>query len=113
MDYNNYAKLMVKSNVLRRNNDPQNPFPNSSQGKKWKKILSPIWANRKEYEGKGVVVIPSDPSTLVERLDLLLASQEAGNTGVRNELVGICDELKRQGILNSESYKNLIFNIKK
>ena len=65
------------------------------------------------YEGKGVVVIPSDPNALLERLDLLLASQEAGHTGVRNELVSICDELKRQGVLNSMSYKNLISNIKK
>ena len=31
----------------------------------------------------------------LERLDLLFASQEAGNTGVRNELVSICDESKR------------------
>ena len=62
---------------------------------------------------RGVVVIPSDPNTLLERLDLLLASQEAGHTGVRNELVSICDELKRQGVLNSMSYKNLISNIKK
>ena len=38
----------------------------------------------------------------------MLASQEAGHTGVRNELVSICDELKRQGVLNSMSYKNLI-----
>ena len=60
---------------------------------------------RTEYEGSGVVVIPSDPNALLERLDLLLASKEAGNTGVRNELVSICDELKRQGVLNSESYK--------
>ena len=45
----------------------------------------------KEYEGKGVVVIPSNPNALLERLDLLLASQEAGHTGVRNELVSICE----------------------
>ena len=62
---------------------------------------------------RGVVVIPSDPKALLERLDLLLASQKAGNTGVRNELVSICDELKRQVVLNSESYKKLICNIKK
>ena len=58
-------------------------------------ILKYIWANRKEYEGSGVVVIPSDPNALLERLDLLLASQEAGRMGVRNELVSIWDKLKR------------------
>ena len=60
---------------------------------------------RKEYEGSGVVVISSDPNSLVERLDLLLASKKAGHTGVGNELVSICDELKTEGFLDSESYK--------
>ena len=74
--------------------------------KKMRKIKS-------EYEGEGVVVIPSDPNALLERLDLLLASQEAGHTGVRNELVSICDELKRQGVLDTKTYKKLNSNIKK
>ena len=64
-------------------------------------------------KGRGVIVIPSNPNTLIERLDLLLASQEAGHTGVRNELVSICDELKRQGVLNSNAYKKLNSLIKK
>ena len=66
-----------------------------------------------KYEGKGVVVIPSDPNALLERLDLLLASQEAGHTGVRNELVSICDELKRQDLLDTKAYKKLNHLIKK
>ena len=49
----------------------------------------------------------SDPNAFLERLDLLLASQKAGHTGVGNELVSICDELKRQGILDTEAYKKL------
>ena len=65
------------------------------------------------YKGEGVVVIPSDPNALLERLDLLLASQEAGHTGVRNEMVSICDELKRQGVLDTKAYKKLNSNIKK
>ena len=51
--------------------------------------------------------MPSDPNALLERLDLLLASQEAGHTGVRNELVSICDELKRKGVLDAETYKKI------
>ena len=46
------------------------------------------------------------------KLDLLLASQEAGHTGVRNELVSICDELKRQGVLDTKAYKNLTLLLK-
>ena len=105
-DYDNYAKLMVKTNALYRDDDPKNPRPKSSRGDKWN-LIRLIWAKRKEYEGKGVVVIPSDPNALLERLDLLLASQEAGHTGVRNELVSICDELKRQGVLDTKVYKKL------
>ena len=62
---------------------------------------------KSNIEGEGVVVIPSDPNALLERLDLLLASQEAGHTGVRNELVSICDELKRQGVSDTKAYKKL------
>ena len=62
---------------------------------------------RRKYEGSGVIVISSDPNTLLERLDLLLASQKAGHTGVGNELVSICDELKRQGVLDTNVYKKL------
>ena len=84
----------------------------AARGKKWTKILKTIWDNRREYDGSGVVVIPSDPNALLERLELLHASQEAGHTVVGNEVVGICDELKRQGVLDPKSYKKLISIIK-
>ena len=112
-DYNNYANLMVETNSLHRNNDSKSNHPKSSKSEKWTKLLSPIWFSNPWHEGSGVIVIPSNPNALLERLDLLLASQEAGHTSVRNKLVSICDELKRQGVLNSMSYKNLISNIKK
>ena len=110
-DYDNYSNLLFKTNALNQNFDPKNTYPRASRSHKWQNILSLIWA--KEYKGKGVVVIPSDPNALLERLDLLLASQEAGHTGVRNELVSICDELKRQGVLDTNTYKTLNSNIKK
>ena len=110
-----YDKLMRKTNALHKGYNP-NRGPRSSKGWKWKNILSTIWFGEKSkegYEGSGVVVIPSDPNALLERLDLLLASQEAGHTGVRNELVSICDELKRQGVLDMKAYKKLNHIIKK
>ena len=123
-DYDNYEDLMIMTNALHRGYDEDNPHPKGSGSTKWKKLLSPIWYRKKSaiykfpkkkegYEGEGVVVIPSDPNALLERLDLLLASQEAGHTGVRNELVSICDELKRQGVLNMKTYKKLNSIIKK
>ena len=85
----------------------KNPNPRSSRGEKWIKLLGPIWYEMGGYEGEGIVIMSSDPNALLERLDLLLASQKAGHTGVRNELVSICDELKRQGVLDTEAYKKL------
>ena len=111
-DYDNYARLILKTNTLHRDNIPDSNYPKSSKGQKWKRLLKTISDNRREYEGKGVVVIPSDPNALLERLELLLTSQEAGHTGVGNELVCICDELKRQGVLDPKSYKKLISIIK-
>ena len=113
-DYDNYKDLMIMTNALHRNNDENNPYPKGSGSTKWRKLLSPIWHKKKGgYKGEGVVVIPSNPNALLERLELLLASQEAGHTGVRNELVSICDELKRQGVLDTKAYKKLNHLIKK
>ena len=81
------------------------------RGGAWNKVKK-FWYNREKYEGSGVV-IPSDPNALLERLDLLLASQDAGHTGVSNELVSICDELKRQEIIDTYTYKKLNSYIKK
>ena len=115
IDYDNYKYLITTSNVLYRGNNSANPYPKASGSYKWKYLLSPIWVERTtgKASGKGVVVIPSDPNALLERLDLLLASQKAGHTGVRNELVSICDELKRQGFLDMKAYKELNDIIKK
>ena len=66
-----------------------------------------------KYEGEGLTILPSDPNALIDRLDLLLSSQNAGHTGVRNELVSIFDELKRQGVINTNTYKKLNSIIKK
>ena len=105
-DYIEYKGIMLLTNALHRNNDPNNPFPKGSRSDKWMTLLSPIW-RRGKFAGKGIVIMPSDPNALLERLDLLLASQEAGHTGVGNELVSICDELKRQGVLDAETYKKI------
>ena len=106
-DRDEYRDLLKKTNALHHVFNPENPNPRSSRSNKWNTILGPIWYDMGEYDGKGIVIMPSDPNALLERLDLLLASQEAGHTGVGNELVSICDELKRQGDLDAETYKKL------
>ena len=124
-DLENYAKLLIRSNALRRNYDPDNKSPLSSPGYKWRNILSEIWKNRHLIKtdedddpqpgtsGTGLKILPSDPNALIDRFDLLFSSKEAGHTGVRNEIVSILDELKRQGVLNVQEYKKLNSIIKK
>jgi len=50
---------------------------------------------------------------LSERLELLMASKQAGNTGLRNEIVSTCDELLRQKNLSRDAYKNLMLTLNK
>ena len=66
-----------------------------------------------EYEGEGLTILPSDPNALIDRFDLLFSSKKAGHTGVRNEIISILDELKRQGVINMSTYKKLNHLIKK
>jgi len=37
----------------------------------------------------------------------------AGNTGVRNELVSVCDEILRQEVITKDMYKTVMTKIKK
>ena len=63
--------------------------------------------------GTGLKILQSDPNALIDRFDLLFSSQKAGHTGVRNEIIAILDELKRQGVLKTNEYKKLNSLIKK
>ena len=83
-----------------------------------------FWELEEEYEepalypftptkGTGLKILPSDPNALIDRFDLLFSSKKAGHTGVRNEIVSILDELKRQGVLKTNEYKKLNSLIKK
>ena len=110
-DCENYAEILVNTSALKRGNVSESRTPKASKSWKWNHLLSRIWSGRDKYEGKGVVIIPSDPNALLDRLDLLMASKRAGNTGVRNEIVSICDELKRQQILDVNAYKNLMSSL--
>ena len=63
--------------------------------------------------GDGLKFLPTDPNALIDRFDLLFSSKKAGHTGVKNEIVSILDELKRQGVINVNEYKKLNSIIKK
>ena len=134
-DLSKYQQLVILTNTAYRNNNPTQNYPKQSKWNKWKKIIKPIWEAIKEQEeyeeeykefeepdedepqpgtsGSGLKILPSDPNALIDRFDLLFSSKKAGHTGVRNEIVAILDELKRQGVINVQDYKKLNRIIKK
>ena len=135
-DLSKYQRLVILTNTAYQNNNPNQNKPKSSVSKKWKNIIKPIWEAIKQqkenededkYEeftdegtdpqpvtsGTGLKILPSDPNALIDRFDLLFSSKKAGHTGVRNEIISILDELKRQGVININEYKKLNSLIKK
>ena len=133
-DLSKYQQLVILTNTAYRNNNPTQNYPKQSKGNKWKKIIKPIWEAIKEQEdeeeykefkepdedepqpgtsGSGLKILPSDPNALIDCFDLLFSSKKAGHTGVRNEIVAILDELKRQGVISVQDYKKLNRLIKK
>ena len=130
-----YRRLVILTNTAYRNNDPTQNYPKVGKSNKWKKIIKHIWEAIKkqqkdeedetedEYEeftnedeptpGTGLKILPSDPNALIDRFDLLFSSKKAGHTGVKNEIVAILDELKRQKVINVNEYKKLNSLIKK
>ena len=103
---------MHSTNALRRNNDESETKPKANKSWNWKHIIKQIWDEKDLYTGNGitptvpVIILSCDPISLVERLDILMASKAAGNTEVRNKLVSICDELLRQNLIDQHKYKN-------
>ena len=138
-DLSKYQQLVILTNTAYRGNNPNQNKPKSSGSSKWKNIIKPIWEAIKEQEkedktedeeegnayslfddepqpgtsGTGLKILPSDPNALIDRFDLLFSSKKAGHTGVRNEIVAILDELKRQGVISVQDYKKLNRIIKK
>ena len=137
-DYINYRDLLIQTNTIYQGNDPNKTSPKSSKSEKWEKLISPIWEYIKEGKGKGkgkggkgkgrrkrqedpkpgtsgegLNFLSSDPNALINRFDLLFSSKKAGHTGVKNEIVAILDELKRQKVINVYEYKKLNSLLKK
>jgi len=135
-DVINYKKIVKRTGAMIHQKNPQKPAGNS-QGYKWVNFIQPIWekhsqeqkqeaecqkkeAKRQKQEAKLQKkktqikgFLPSDPNALCERLELLMASKQAGNTGLRNEIVSICDELLRQKFLSRDAYKKLMLGLNK
>lgn len=111
-DKQNYKLILLDTNAHRRKYDPKQPI-NANKGNKYTCIIKPLFNQRKTEnisKGNGIpkfkkvkknvdYVYWDDPNELVERLKLLIASRDAGNTGLDNEIISIIEELKEYGII--------------
>ena len=118
-DIDSYKTILVNTNAIV---NPETGKVRSSSGEKYRNIIKPIYdeylkpkksTTAPQKNGKGITnrLMPSDPNALVEMLTLRVASYQAGNTGVRNEIVDISDELLRLGILDKASYKTIMLQL--
>ena len=129
-----YSYIMSKTNTARNKYNPRGQY-RGGNNRKMNEIIKPFvrelendntdnkinfttkvlehFGYEVEIEGKGLKILPSDPNALIDRFDLLFSSKKAGHTGVKNEIVSILDELKRQGVINVNEYKKLNSIIKK
>ena len=135
-DLVNYSYIMSLTNTARNKYNPRGQY-RGGNNKKMNEIIKPF-VKELEYDntdnkinfktkvmehfgqeveteipGDGLKILPSDPNALINRFDLLFSSKKAGHTGVKNEIVSILDELKRQGVININEYKKLNSLIKK
>lgn len=113
-----YREILIKTNVYRRNFQP-NGQVKGTRALKYSQIIKPLLSklpiaestpkSRSEFvSGSGFMALEKnkpnyvywdDPNELVERLHLLIASETAGNTNHTNEITSIIEELKEAKII--------------
>lgn len=120
-DIDNYKIMLLETNAHRRDYDSRKPIK-SNRGRKYLHVIKPLFKLRKIsastdsslpdlHQGEGLqrllkkwkknvdYVYWDDPNELIERLKLLVASKDAGNTGLDNEIISIIEELRECGII--------------
>lgn len=118
-DKEKYKFVLTLTNAHRRNFNANKPIK-SNKGLKYVHIIKPLFkylpSNVGSFtenlsHGKGLPLLKTmkkntdfiywdDPNELIERLRLLMAAREAGNTGLDNEIISIIEELREANIIN-------------
>ena len=93
-DLLNYKKILQHSRSIYRK-DGKLKGGKSPKYSFIKEVLS-----IEEGEGVKTVTIPCDPNDLLKRMDLLIASKKAGNTGVDQELKAVLKSLFKKKFIN-------------
>jgi hypothetical protein len=100
-DLDIYKEMVLLTNAHRQLYEPSKQI-NSNKGTKYNSLIKAL-VNHKTGSGVNLNSVRyeywDDPNELVERLRLLVASQQAGNTSVNNEIISIVEELKEAGVI--------------
>lgn len=100
-----YLNILEESNVYRRNFDPNQQIKGNNSHK-YKQIIKPLIQNKRS--GNGLMNLPKDnidyiywddPNEVVDRLRLLISSQQAGHNNHNNEILSILEELREANII--------------
>jgi hypothetical protein len=99
-DLQTYRAMLLATNAHKQRFE-QNKQVNSNRGSKYVNIIKQLVTKT----GTGMCLNSvryeywDDPNELVERLRLLMASKQAGNTSVQNEILSIIEELREARII--------------
>ena len=104
-DWKSYKDMLLLTNSIHQNNDPNSRCPKSSRGQKWKKMIKPIWEDKmkstepvQELSGSGLKEYNDRPveyryvknfNELMGRLNFIHAEEVAGNNNFHNEKLSI------------------------
>lgn len=102
-DLKEYGKILQSSNVHKRNFKAEGQTKGTNTFK-YKNIIKPLIPHSggelKNLLKQNVdYVYWNDPNEMVERLRLLLSSQQAGNNSHNNEITSILEELRESNII--------------
>jgi len=110
-DKQKYKSMLLTTNAHRYNHDAHDRL-RGNKGYKYKHIIAPLMSiEPKKKSGRGLprattlndnaidYVHWDDPNELVDRLQLLEASRQAGHNTHDNEILSIIEEFRKVGII--------------
>ena len=108
-DFANYGDIMKASGAMYKGNSILPRTPKANKSHKWKEIVSYIYRQIKYRSGVQIVFLPLFFDQLLDRLDLCAAAYQAGNNGVRKEIVVFLDAnaMRKSGPISRNEYKKL------
>lgn len=115
-----YKDMLSNTNAHKRDFNPNGQLK-GDKGLKYRQIIKPLFSEKnyvqhaeqviqsksggylpklkKKYKSNTDYVYWDDPNELIDRLRLLIASKNAGNTNHDNEIISIVEELKEAGVI--------------